>query len=240
MRARWATISIFLLLVSFTLSARSMDRYAITVHDTVADSLAIWDEKALGFDCTVFGWIQRKNHQEGFMLRFGMQAPRETINSLITTNGLTYALEQRRNKDSREDERDWTFSRRFRFVSLLGPAMSFPVSDELNLYIGLGPRFSIDLHESGNLSMRTSTKYSHVDIALDFEAGASFHLPDNLTANVGLYGMYDVCSFIRTEVEKDGQKDTSLSELKLNKRLYHLKAYGYIIMSHRFDFRGRK
>lgn len=240
MKARWLRISIILLLIASALSARSIDKYALSFHDTVAESLAIWDEKAIGFDYTGFGWIRRNRHAEGFMLRFGVQAPRTTINSLLTTNGLTYAMENRKKQDSTEDQRDWTFHHRFKFVSLLGPALSYPISDEVSVYTGLGPRFSIDLFSNGNLSEKTSTRYSYVQVALDFEAGFSFHLPNRLSAQVGLYGMYDLFSYVSTEVERDGKRDRTYTDFSFNDRIYHLKAYGYIVMSHSFDFRGGK
>ncbi len=235
MKARWPVTIIMLLLLSAPAWALPLlGKYTFTFHDTVAESLEIWDGDAVGFDFTGFGYSRDKKFSNGIMLRAGIQAPITTLNSLVTINGLTYSMKDEKERESMDPSK-WNYDRQFKFVTLFGPSVRYVYSDEMTLYAGFGPRITIDNHTIGNISTKTSTTYDRIQIALDFEFGTYFHLPSDLSCQVGLYGFYDIFSYTRVTTEENEKKETMIMDTVLNDRMYHLTAYGFIVMTHSFD-----
>ncbi|MBR1938139.1 MAG: hypothetical protein IJ836_04210 [Spirochaetales bacterium] len=262
MDKRWILIAMIFLIVTQSIVAKKLGKFDLNISNTIIDSYTINNTKTIGVDYTILGF-ESERRSNGFIFRFGAQAPRSSLSSFISVNALTYALEVDEptfndtndnthgnslnlldplsGSDSDDETRisskkDWSFNRSFKFVFMLGPAVRYRYNENVSFYLAAGPKLSIEAHNYGNFSEQTTYSHRDIQLGLDFDVGSWFIFKNKLTCKLGIYGLYEIASLDQIVTEKDGEKFNHFINIELNDRMYHLKIYGYIALSHTFSW----
>ena len=259
MRLKKLYLIILLILTLSALNAESFfSNYDFTFYKTVLESLNIMDDNSIGFDYTGFGFIGNRN-TSGLIVRLGIQAPYTTLeNIFIKDDSATTTPET--NEDSESKNPALTVSYltsnptleaaktstnekyEFIFTLMIGPAVHYIINPQLDAYAGIGLKLREHITTEGSLNSRDSITSYDTAITADFDLGFKINLETHTSIRFGLYGTYDVVSYLYTSYPETSEEKSisSTSNLHINLIAFGefrapLTATGYISMGKTFS-----